>query len=106
MEKEIDRILNKVKTELYFSPESRYNFKSDNDFEKYHNAFVFLKTKGFIELSRNGYEITELGLTVIEIGGWNEYQNFLKKEKKNEIEIKRIEFEKSKVDLEFAKKNA
>ena len=63
MEKEIDRILNKVKTELNFSPESRYNFKSDNDFDKYHKSFMFLKTKGFIELGKNGYEITELGLS-------------------------------------------
>ncbi|GGG44718.1 hypothetical protein [Bizionia arctica] len=104
MEEEINKILNKVKTEFEFSPESRYNFDSDIEFNKYKKALVHLKTKGFIKIERNRYVISELGMDIIDLGGWSKYQNFLMQEKINEKDIKQIEFEKSKVDLELAKK--
>ncbi|RXP45999.1 hypothetical protein EC396_14740 [Lutibacter sp. HS1-25] len=101
--KEIDRILNKVKNELDFVPESRYNFKTEEEHSLYTKSFILLKTKGFIELVRNGYSLTESGIDVLEIGGWNKYQDFLKQQKKDKKEKERIEFEKSKIDLRLKK---
>jgi hypothetical protein len=103
MEKEIDRILNKVKNELDFAPESRYNFKTEKEHSLYIKSFILLKTKGFIELGRNGYSPTENGIDVLEIGGWKKYQEFLEQQKKDNKEKERIDFEKSKIELRLKK---
>ena len=103
MEKEIDRILNKIKNELDFQHESRYNFETVEEYNSYTRAFILLKTKGFIELERNRYSVTEKGSEVIEIGSWNKYQDFLKQQKKDIKEKERIYFEKSKIDLRLKK---
>ena len=103
MENEIDRILEKVKNEINFSIESAYNFETPEKHNLYKKAFILLKTKGFIELVRNGYEITEIGIDVLELGGWNKYLKYLEQEKKDKKEKKRIDFEKSKIDLRLKK---
>ena len=103
MEKEIDRILNKVKNELDFGEESKYNFETTEKHSLYVKSFILLKTKGFIELGRKGYSLTETGMDVLEIGGWKKYQDFLKKQKKDIKEKERIDFEKSKIDLRLKK---
>lgn len=103
MGNEIDRILEKVKNEINFSIESAYNFKTPKEHNLYKKAFILLKTKGFIELGRNGYEITEIGMDVLELGGWDKYLEYLTQEKKDKKEKKRIEFEKSKIDLRLKK---
>ncbi|MCI2230541.1 hypothetical protein MC378_15300 [Polaribacter sp. MSW13] len=103
MEKEIDRILNKVKNDLNFGEESRYNFETDEQHSLYVRSFILLKTKGYIELGRKGYSLTETGMSVLEIGGWKKYQEFLKQQKKDIKEKERIDFEKSKIDLRLKK---
>ena len=103
MEKEIDRILNKVKNVLDFAPEHSMNFDSREEFNLYNKAFIFLKTKGFIGIERHRYVLFEKGMDVLEIGGWNKYQEFLEQQKKDNKEKERIDFEKSKIDLRLKK---
>ena len=104
MEKEIDRILNKVKNEFDFAPEHSANFENREKFLEYNRAFILLKTKGFIGIERNRYTLFEKGLEVLEVGGWKTYQQLLKEKKQREAEKELIDFEKSKIDLALAKK--
>jgi hypothetical protein len=104
MEKEIDRILNKVKNELDFAPEHSANFEDREKYNEYNRAFILLKTKNFIGIERNRYALFEKGLEVLEVGGWKMYQQLLKEKKNREAEKEIIDFEKSKIDLVLAKK--
>lgn len=104
MDNEINRILNKIKNEIDVSPEHSANFEDTEKYNEYNRAFIFLKTKGFIGIERNRYAILEKGLEVLEAGGWKMYQQLLKEKKNREAEREIIDFEKSKIDLELAKK--
>jgi hypothetical protein len=47
LEKEIDKILNKVNSDLNFSPEHSMNFDSREDADLYNKAFILLKQQDF-----------------------------------------------------------
>jgi hypothetical protein len=110
MEKYIDKILQKASIDIIYNMESRYNFntfgqQAEQEFQNYQNAIFFLIEHKLLNNNGNfNFNITPLGKKVFNNEGWREFIKQKKLKSKRIIEKEEIEFEKSRIDLELAKK--
>ena len=65
---------------------------------------IEMEKRGLISINASICLITELGLEIVKNGGWYKYLETEKQKAKLLAEKEQLEFEKSKVDLELAKK--
>ena len=101
MKKDIDSILLNISKQSEYSVQSAYNFPNHDEFLIYKKNIILLKDENLIEHKKtnpNFYEITSLGLKVLNEGGWENYQLKYKlkedrKNKKEELDLKISEFQ-------------
>ncbi|WP_209400657.1 hypothetical protein [Pseudozobellia sp. WGM2] len=104
MDEEIIKFLNNINRTSFHTLQSHHNFENEDDFFKYTKTIVFLADKGIIKYeSDSTYRLTDLGIEIIENGGW---ANHKEKERIREVEttlLDGIEKDKKIVEYQLAK---
>lgn len=83
--------------EHFWSSESQMAYKILCDKDLIHFRGNYQDTKSIIDIAPNG-------LTILKIGGYKKYLDTLQQESEQEEYVKNLEIEKTKTDLDLAKK--